>query len=72
MTLLEHIAELRQKSRGALTRRERNAVRTDRVRHRGDVRARRHIENIENEEIADRMALREQGGRHDRNASVRR
>ena len=44
--------------------------REDRMRHRGDIRARRHIENIENEEIADRMALREQGGRHDHNASV--
>ena len=46
--------------------------REDRMRHRGDIRSRRHIEDIENEEIADRMALREQGGRHDLNASVRR
>ena len=29
MTLAEHIAELRQEVRGALTRRERNAVRAE-------------------------------------------
>jgi hypothetical protein len=29
MTLAEHIAELRQEVKGALTRRERNAVRAD-------------------------------------------